>query len=81
MKIAITGGGFAGLSAAMSLDKTLARRADVDITLVSRENFVLFTPMLDEVEQLVTVRDVDAVTRQLERMRAREGRLTGTAAP
>jgi hypothetical protein len=34
-----------------------------------------------DIEQLVTVRDVDAVTRQLERMRAREGRPTGTAAP
>jgi hypothetical protein len=34
-----------------------------------------------DIEQLVTVRDVDAVTRQLERMRARDGRLTGTTAP
>ena len=49
MKIVIVGGGFAGLSAAMALDKTLARRADVEVTLVSRENFVLFTPMLHEV--------------------------------
>jgi NADH dehydrogenase len=49
VEIVIAGGGFAGLSAAMHLDKTLARRADVDVTLVSRENFVLFTPMLHEV--------------------------------
>ena len=49
VKIVIAGGGFAGLSAAMYLDKTLARRADVDVTLVSRENVVLFTPMLHEV--------------------------------
>jgi NADH:ubiquinone reductase (H+-translocating) len=49
MKIVIAGGGFAGLSAAIYLDTTLARRADVDVTLVSRENFVLFTPMLHEV--------------------------------
>ena len=49
MKIVIAGGGFAGLSAAMYLDKTLARRAEMDVTLVSRDNFVLFTPMLHEV--------------------------------
>src|SRR6266850_8247086 len=27
----------------------LARRADVEVTLISRENFILFTPMLHEV--------------------------------
>ena len=48
-KVIILGGGFAGLSAAMYLDKTLARRADVEVTLISRENFILFTPMLHEV--------------------------------
>ena len=48
-RIVIAGGGFAGLSAAMYLDKTLARRADVEVTLISRENFILFTPMLHEV--------------------------------
>src|SRR5438874_1929836 len=47
--VVIAGGGFAGLSAAMYLDKTLARRDDVDVTLISRENFILFTPMLHEV--------------------------------
>jgi NADH dehydrogenase FAD-containing subunit len=49
MQIVIVGGGFAGLGAAMYLDKTLARRPDIEVTLVSRENFVLFTPMLHEV--------------------------------
>jgi NADH:ubiquinone reductase (H+-translocating) len=48
-KIIIAGGGFAGLSAAMYLDKTLARRGEAEVTLVSRENFILFTPMLHEV--------------------------------
>jgi len=48
-KIVIAGGGFAGLSAAMYLDKTLARREEVEVTLISRENFILFTPMLHEV--------------------------------
>lgn len=48
-KIVIAGGGFAGLYAARYLDKTLARRADIEVTLISRENFILFTPMLHEV--------------------------------
>jgi NADH dehydrogenase len=48
-KVVIAGGGFAGLYAAMHFDKRLARRADVEVTLISRENFILFTPMLHEV--------------------------------
>jgi NADH dehydrogenase len=48
-RIVIAGGGFAGLYAAMHFDKRLARRADVELTLISRENFILFTPMLHEV--------------------------------
>jgi NADH dehydrogenase len=48
-QIVILGGGFAGVEAARYLDRTAAKRADVQVTLVSRENFTLFTPMLDEV--------------------------------
>src|SRR5215469_5170585 len=48
-RIVIAGGGFAGLYAAMHFDKRLARREDVEVTLISRENFILFTPMLHEV--------------------------------
>src|SRR6516165_5721030 len=48
-RIVIAGGGFAGLYAAMHFDKRLARRADLEVTLISRENFILFTPMLHEV--------------------------------
>jgi NADH:ubiquinone reductase (H+-translocating) len=48
-RILILGGGFAGLEAARYLDRTAAKRADVEVTLVSRENFSLFTPMLHEV--------------------------------
>lgn len=48
-KILILGGGFAGVYAALRLDRTLARRPDVEVTLVSRDNFLLFTPMLHEV--------------------------------
>src|SRR4029453_588904 len=48
-KIVIAGGGFAGLYAAKYFDKHLARRPDIEVTLISRENFILFTPMLHEV--------------------------------
>jgi NADH dehydrogenase len=48
-RIVIAGGGFAGLYAAMHFEKRLARRADAEVTLISRENFILFTPMLHEV--------------------------------
>jgi NADH dehydrogenase len=48
-RIVIAGGGFAGLYAALELDKTLTDREDIEITLVNRENFFLFTPMLHEV--------------------------------
>src|ERR1700757_545886 len=48
-KIVIAGGGFAGLYAAIHFDKNLARRPDVEVTLIARENFILFTPMLHEV--------------------------------
>jgi NADH dehydrogenase len=47
--VVIAGGGFAGLCAAMYLDKTLARRGDAEVILINRENFILFTPMLHEV--------------------------------
>ena len=43
-RILILGGGFAGLYAAMELEKTLARDPAVEVTLVNRENFFLFSP-------------------------------------
>src|SRR6266496_4821319 len=48
-RIVILGGGFAGLYTALELEKTFAGNPDVQITLVNRENFFLFTPMLHEV--------------------------------
>lgn len=48
-RIVILGGGFAGVAAAQYLDRTAAKETDVEVTLVSRENFTLFTPMLHEV--------------------------------
>lgn len=48
-KILILGSGFGGLYTALHLEKKFSRNANIDITLVNRENFFLFTPMLHEV--------------------------------
>jgi NADH dehydrogenase len=47
--ILILGGGFGGIYAAMQLEKKLGRDPDITLTLVNRDNFFLFTPMLHEV--------------------------------
>jgi NADH dehydrogenase len=48
-RILILGSGFGGLYTALHLEKKLRRDSDVELTLVNRENFFLFTPMLHEV--------------------------------
>ena len=48
-RILILGGGFGGLYAAFELERTLGRTSGVQITLVNKENFFLFTPLLHEV--------------------------------
>lgn len=57
-RIVILGGGFGGLAAARELERLLPRDARVDITLVNRDNFFLFTPMLHE----VAASDLDLAT-------------------
>lgn len=47
-EILILGGGFAGVHTALELEKRLRRRQDVGVTLISRENFFLFQPLLPE---------------------------------
>ena len=48
-RIVILGGGFGGVATAQRLERLLAHRPDVSVTLVSESNFLLFTPMLAEV--------------------------------
>jgi hypothetical protein len=48
-KILILGGGFGGIYAALEFEKLLRRRRDIEVTLVSRDNFFLFTPFLHEI--------------------------------
>jgi NADH:quinone reductase (non-electrogenic) len=48
-RIVILGGGFGGVYAAIHLEKLLQGVNGVEISLVSHDNFFLFTPMLHEV--------------------------------
>jgi NADH dehydrogenase len=48
-RIVILGGGFAGMYAAMELEKKIGADPNIQVTLVNRDNFFLFTPMLHEV--------------------------------
>ena len=45
----ILGGGFAGIETARALERRLRKRTDVEVWLVSADNFMLFTPLLPEV--------------------------------
>ena len=74
-RVVIVGGGFGGLAAARKL-----RRADVELTLVDRQNFLLFQPLayqvatgsLSSVEIAIPLRN--ALRRQKNaRVRARRG--------
>ena len=48
-RILILGGGFGGVATARHLERLFRRSSDVEIVLVSRDNFVLMTPLLFEV--------------------------------
>jgi NADH dehydrogenase len=57
-RILILGAGFAGVTVAMELERTFARNPAVEVTLINRDNFFLFTPMLHE----VAASDLDLTT-------------------
>jgi NADH:ubiquinone reductase (H+-translocating) len=48
-RILILGGGFGGVYTARHLERLIQHRPDVEIVLVSRDNFLLMTPMLFEI--------------------------------
>src|SRR5258707_1393215 len=48
-RVLILGGGFAGLAAARYFERHLPGDRSITVTLVSRDNYLLFTPMLAEV--------------------------------
>src|SRR3990170_3070858 len=73
--IVIVGGGFGGMNVALALDSRLKRGLKAEVTLISRSNFFLFTPLLVEVAAaLVESRHVvNPIRRMLKRVRFIEG--------
>ncbi|MBC7834284.1 MAG: NAD(P)/FAD-dependent oxidoreductase [Phycisphaerales bacterium] len=78
-RVLILGGGFGGLYAARRLGQTLGRRADVEVALIARENYLLFTPMLHEVAagDLNPADIVAPVRKMVRNARLIQGEVTG----
>ena len=47
-QIVLVGGGFGGLKVAQTLEKLIRTGEAIEVTLISRDNFLLFTPFLTE---------------------------------
>lgn len=82
-RILILGSGFGGLYTALHLEKTLAKDADIEITLVNNENFFLFTPMLHEVaaSDLDITHIVSPVRKLLKRVKFFDGNVESIDLP
>lgn len=78
-RILVLGGGFGGIYAALELEKVLARHPHVEVTLVTRDNFFLFTPMLHEVAASGLALDtiVNPLRKLLRRVRTFVGTVEG----
>ncbi len=79
MRVVILGGGFAGLSAARALQKRRKSVRDLEIVLVDRNNYMLFTPLLPEAASgSVEVRHITQPFRpQLEHVTCELGEVLG----
>jgi NADH dehydrogenase len=53
-RIVALGAGFGGLQAVLNLEQQYRQRADVEIILVSDQNFMLFTPLLPQIASSYT---------------------------
>ncbi len=74
-RIVVLGAGFGGLYCALELERALAREPLAEVTLVDRENFFLFTPMLHEVAagELDVTHIVNPIRKLLRRVRFFKG--------
>src|ERR1700730_1307177 len=75
-KVLILGGGVAGIYAAREFGTLLRRRRDIEVTLVSRDNFFLFTPMLHEIA--ASDLEFNAIVNPLRKMLGRVDSFVGT---
>jgi NADH dehydrogenase len=74
-RIVMLGGGFGGVYAALRFERAMAGDPSLEVTLVSRENFLLFTPMLHEVaaSDVDITHIVNPIRKLLRRVRFVEG--------
>jgi NADH dehydrogenase len=77
-RVPIVGGGFAGVYAALEFERRLARDPRVAVTLVNRDNFFLFTPMLHEVA--ASDLDITHIVNPLRKLLRRVGFFDGDVA-
>ncbi len=75
-RVLILGGGFGGIYAALEFEKLLRRRSDIEVTLVSRDNFFLFTPMLHEIA--ASDIEMNAIVNPIRKMLKRVGSMIGS---
>ncbi len=69
-RIVVLGAGFGGLEAVIALERRLGRRDDVELWLVSENNFFLFTPLLPQiVSSYIEPRHIIQSIRDLRRQR------------
>ncbi|MHB2015883.1 MAG: hypothetical protein ACYCW6_02945 [Candidatus Xenobia bacterium] len=74
-EIVILGAGFGGLYTALQMNQTIATDPWVEVTLINRENFHLFTPMLHEVaaSDVEVTHIVNPIRKMLKRVHFVEG--------
>ena len=75
-RIVILGGGFGGLATARELERLIAPHEPIEITLVNRENYFLFTPMLHEVA--ASDLDLSTIVNPLRKLLKRTQLFTGS---
>lgn len=75
-RVVVLGGGFGGLATVRELERLLPAGAPVEITLVNRENYFLFTPMLHEVA--ASDLDITTIVNPLRKLVRRASLFTGT---
>jgi NADH:ubiquinone reductase (H+-translocating) len=74
-RVLILGGGFGGIYAAIELERALRDRDNINITLVTRDNYFLFTPMLHEVA--ASDLEMNAIINPLRKLLRRAKTFTG----
>ncbi|HEX2911643.1 MAG TPA: FAD-dependent oxidoreductase [Chloroflexia bacterium] len=78
-RILVLGGGFGGVTTAQQLQKQFKNSPDVEITLVNRENFFVFLPMLASAAagSIDTLHVVNPIRRMVPRIQFREEEILG----